>query len=255
MYRYAQTNLQLYEELRARGISDLDLRKVAEAYDFALRLFGGRYRGAGKPFLAHLIGTASVLLQHGASLPVVIAGLLHASYRHAEWGNWRYGETAARQRRLVEVVGQEVEELIRRYNGFDFMGFQNQATEEAVAGLSPLDRQVLLMGLANDLEECLDRGLLYAEPDHREEDLNRLPAWAKVAEVMGHQELAEELRGAYEESKAGAALDDLPGAKRWPYTLAPQSHLMRPTAFAIRVAGAIGRRLPRPLARAFTRIH
>jgi len=174
LYRYAQTNQQLYEQLHASGASESEIKEIAKAYGFALRLFAGRYRGAGKPFLAHLVGTASVLRHHGAPLPVIIAGMLHACYRHAEWGNWRYGATPDRRRRLKEVAGAEAEELVWRYDSFDFDSFRRKPSQEAVAALSPLERNVVLMGLANDLEEALDRGLLYAEPDHRDEDLNRL---------------------------------------------------------------------------------
>ena len=40
--------------------------------------FPGTYRGSGKPFLAHLVGTASVLASLRARTPVVVTGLLHA---------------------------------------------------------------------------------------------------------------------------------------------------------------------------------
>jgi (p)ppGpp synthase/HD superfamily hydrolase len=61
---YAQTNLQLYRQLRDR--TDADVALVAAAYELALSLFPRSFRATGKPFLCHLVGTASILDSHGA---------------------------------------------------------------------------------------------------------------------------------------------------------------------------------------------
>jgi (p)ppGpp synthase/HD superfamily hydrolase len=78
MFPYAQTNIQLYRQLDAEGYAAADVETVARAHEVALRLFPGIYRGSGKPFIAHLVGTASVLVSLRARNPVVITGLLHA---------------------------------------------------------------------------------------------------------------------------------------------------------------------------------
>ncbi len=41
LYRYAQTNIQLYEQLIDAGYSDSDLICVRGGYDLAVRLFSG----------------------------------------------------------------------------------------------------------------------------------------------------------------------------------------------------------------------
>ena len=90
MHDYAQTNLQLYRQLAERGYPTSEIASVARAYELGLRLFPGTYRGSGKPFLAHLVGTASILSTLQARMPVIAAGLLHSVYTHGEFGNgWR----------------------------------------------------------------------------------------------------------------------------------------------------------------------
>jgi (p)ppGpp synthase/HD superfamily hydrolase len=95
--------------------SATDIDCVRAAYELALRLFTGLYRGSGKPFLAHLVGTASILASVRARGPVVAAGLLHAAYTQGEFGNGWGGVAPEKRRRLQEAVGPEAEELVRQY--------------------------------------------------------------------------------------------------------------------------------------------
>src|SRR5215469_10044102 len=74
---YAQTNIQLYNQLAELGYTAEDARRVHRAYGLAMQLFTGSYRGSGRPFLSHLVGTASVLASVRAPIEVVTAGLLH----------------------------------------------------------------------------------------------------------------------------------------------------------------------------------
>ncbi len=244
LYRYAQNNVQLYEQMRRTGHGDEDLRHLATAYDFALKLFAGRYRGSGKPFLDHLVGTASVLVQHGAALPTVLAGLMHAAYRHAEWGTGRRGITQARRDGLSAVIGREAEALVFRYDTFDWDRLKREPIPEVIAGMDEIGRQATLMHLANDLEESVDRALLYCGPEILDEHVEWLPYWAETAKAMGLPEIAEELQAALRDTTAGAPPEYLPGQRRWPHTLAPLSHSMRFLYFLLRVANAVQRRLP-----------
>ena len=49
---YAQTNLQLYAQLRAEGYDEVDQRAAVNAYSLAVRLFAGLHRASGKTFLS-----------------------------------------------------------------------------------------------------------------------------------------------------------------------------------------------------------
>ena len=61
MINFAQTNIQLLNQLHREGYSADDLHLVRVAYRFAMDLFSGQFRASGKTFIAHLVGTASVL--------------------------------------------------------------------------------------------------------------------------------------------------------------------------------------------------
>src|SRR5262249_60214679 len=76
MTAYAQTNIQLYNQLAELGYTADDVRRVHRAYGLAMQLFTGSYRGSGRPFLSHLVGTASVLASVPAPIEVVTAGPL-----------------------------------------------------------------------------------------------------------------------------------------------------------------------------------
>jgi hypothetical protein len=189
--RFAQTNLQLYEQLASRP--EADRVAVRKAYDFAARIFAGRYRGCGKPFVSHLVGTASILERHGAPLPVVLAGLLHAAYLQGEFDHGHAGLTAATRKLLRDAVGVEAEDLVARYTEFDWSRIPD--------GLGEEDRPVVLMRIANELDECLDRGLLYVGEKKRKKVAASVGPCAAAARAIGLPALADELEAAYEENR------------------------------------------------------
>ena len=82
-----KTNLQLYGQMLRAGRPEQELRLVRDAYELAVRLFAGHFRGNGKPFLAHLVGVASILAEHGHPIELVTAGLLHSVYSFGEFGD------------------------------------------------------------------------------------------------------------------------------------------------------------------------
>ena len=55
----AQTFLDLYRELRLRHYKKQDLELIFRAHELATRIFSGSYRPTYKPFICHLVGTAS----------------------------------------------------------------------------------------------------------------------------------------------------------------------------------------------------
>ena len=116
MHAYAQTNVQLFNQLRSEGYSKKDLSFISDTYEFGMRIFAGFYLPSGKPFLDHLVGTASILAWLRAPVEVVAAGLMHAAYLHGDFGSARRGVTEAKREQLRRVVGNEVEEYIARYD-------------------------------------------------------------------------------------------------------------------------------------------
>ena len=78
----AQSRFGLREQAIGRGYSDDEVRALETACDLATLLFDGLYRPDGRPFLSHVIGTASVLARYDLQPVIVQSGLLHAAYSH-----------------------------------------------------------------------------------------------------------------------------------------------------------------------------
>ena len=210
---YAQTNIQLYEQLRNEGYSANQIGKIAEAYRLSLELFACVYRPAGKTFIAHLVGTASILASLNASIDIVIAGLLHAAYFNGDFGTGVYGVTEAKRRRLRQIVGSAAEEYVARYSALSWFTEQRiRAVYRRVSDLNVIDRDVLLIRLANELEELLDFGWLHwssleGRRAYRDSS-GRVVVW--IAERIGYPTLAKEL----EEHLNRSAETDIPSDTR-----------------------------------------
>ncbi|TVQ24668.1 MAG: HD domain-containing protein [Leptolyngbya sp. DLM2.Bin15] len=193
MHSFAQTNLQLLHQLQQEPYTAGDRQLVAHGYDLAVSLFAGRFRPAGKTFIAHLVGTASILLTIGASVEVSVAGLLHAAYSEGDFwdGQWR-PITTKRQQRVRHAVGDSVEHYIARYTQLDWGREAIATLSTQVDTLSALDRDVLLIRLANELEEYLDYGILYDGAHLRQDYAAAAPYIAPLATALGYPRLAQE---------------------------------------------------------------
>jgi hypothetical protein len=73
-----QTISGLLDLAQARGYSADALSFFKKAHWSALVLSNGGYRPCGRPFINHLVGTASVLVHFGFEARLVGAALLHA---------------------------------------------------------------------------------------------------------------------------------------------------------------------------------
>ena len=78
----AQTRSALLDLALLRGYDAHELAMISNAYHVASVLHDGGYRPCGRPFINHVVGTASVLVRYGFQAPTVAAGLLHAAYTH-----------------------------------------------------------------------------------------------------------------------------------------------------------------------------
>ena len=77
-HSFAQTNIQLINQLK-NDRTPAEIDEVLSGYELACELFSGIFRGSGKPFLAHVIGTASIVAALSAPANLVNAALLHAA--------------------------------------------------------------------------------------------------------------------------------------------------------------------------------
>jgi (p)ppGpp synthase/HD superfamily hydrolase len=161
MQSYAQTNIQLFNQLQREGYSNAEISCIRNAYKTIMSLFAGCYRLSGKTFIAHLVGTASILSDLHAPIQVVAAGLMHAVYTYGDFGYGGTGINNAKRQYIRRAVGEEIEEYIAQYTSFSWNDQTIHTISDRFDELKQIERDVLLIRLANELEEHLDFGILY----------------------------------------------------------------------------------------------
>ena len=147
-----QTFLDLYREMKARQYRKQDLELVFRAHDLATRIFSGSYRPTYKPFICHLVGTASVLAQCGERGEVIAAALLHSAYPLGEFGDGTRDVTAQKRAVVSQAIGAGVEELVYQYCIADWTSFEKF---DGVAGTS-LERDLWALKLADLFDDFSD---------------------------------------------------------------------------------------------------
>lgn len=206
IHSYAQTNLQLYNQMLKAGYSEEELIGINNAYKLAIELFTAVYRPNGKPFISHLVGTASILAAQQAPATVVSAGLLHATYTHGLFPDPGNGITHAKRQRVRLSVSSEVEELVAKYTLLPWEIGKIRDLRDRVTSLDTQERQVVLMRLANEVEDHLDLGILYGSKDKSAKlDFKVL---VELAKEIGSVALANELAQVLSES-ASAKIPDV----------------------------------------------
>lgn len=152
-YRPAQTNLQLYLQMLDKGYNKEDVNLVNRAYLFTINKVHLMYRGSGKPFICHLVGAASLMVLCKQSIDVVLAALMHALYQNRVSFE---GTKDIRKRREIisQKFGKVCDRLISEYTEFEMTGIKDIDPNHIT-----VDKQVLLMRIADELEDLVDFGL------------------------------------------------------------------------------------------------
>jgi (p)ppGpp synthase/HD superfamily hydrolase len=203
MHTYAQTNVQLFNQLRSEGYSKQERAFISNAYEFGMHIFTGLYLPSGKPFLDHLVGTASILASLRMPVEIVAAGLIHAAYLHGDFGSVRTGLTAAKRKQLRRVLGVEVPEYIAHYDRLLLTAQDISALEGTLNRLGQVERCIVIMRLANELEHHLDLGGLYyahgekAQRGHQRYMAQRGPLLVNLAARLGLSSLALEMESTF----------------------------------------------------------
>jgi (p)ppGpp synthase/HD superfamily hydrolase len=201
--RYAQTNLQLYTQLRKSGYGEEAITGIRRAYGLAARLFAGRYRASEKPFVDHLVGTASVLVSIQARPALILAALLHAAYVQGDFGDGPPGMTPAHAASLRRILGEEAERLVAEYTRFPWSAADFAHGADRGNALIAREKDLVLLRLANELDDLADCGILYyADGERRRaEALKAAPVWIAWAKQLS-PELATALAGALEDLRS-----------------------------------------------------
>ncbi|MEX0804939.1 MAG: DUF6817 domain-containing protein [Candidatus Binatia bacterium] len=185
MHSHAQTILQLYLQLQSAGYSKSEMELIRRTYEPAMRLFSGRFQPSGKTFIAHVVGTSSILASHSRNVATVAAGLLHNVYEHGDFADGRIAISERRRKRLRRVLGTEIEDYLAR---FAKLRWTPRSIPEHCAGaerLSPVDQEVVLIRLADHLEHLLDLDVLYYGRVGQQIYVDNGPAVVTLAAKLG----------------------------------------------------------------------
>ena len=200
---YAQTNIQLFNQLRLEGYAKHEIFLVWKAYEFGMRLFSGLFLPSGKPFIDHLVGTASILAWLHMPVEIVTAGLIHAAYLYGDFGTVRAGISEEKRKKVRKAVGEEVENYVARYDLLLWNPPRIQIIRDTFDELDAVDRKVLLIRLSNELEHHLDLAALYfagnesKQAGHQRYIQRDGPIMMEIAERLGARALAAEMQIAF----------------------------------------------------------
>jgi len=203
----AQTNLQLYNQLRERGMALDDLALVHRAYELNTRLYSGYFDSCGRPFVSHGVGVASVLAEIGQPAEIVAFGLLHNVYRNGNFGDGRGPGATPKRRRLVrEAVGDHVDSLAER---FGRRRVSRHTIDDMLANLPECDeteRIMLLVDLADRIEKHADLAVLYyGQGDWITGETEHIGSkMVELANALGEPKLAAMLSDGFERAAAEA---------------------------------------------------
>jgi (p)ppGpp synthase/HD superfamily hydrolase len=245
----AQTHLQLFQEMRTEGYSAADLAVVAKAYQVATKLFANRFRPCGRPFVAHLVGTSAALVWLKCPIPMVVAALLHAAYQEGDFPNSLEGMTPTKRRELGAAIGAEAEALVAAYT----LGSRSLtgllASHARFNEMSPFERDILLMQLANELDDYRELAGNYAANADERVDVIRKSGQQQVemAGWLGRPQLAQALRETYADSIAAVVPAPLVSHFADGYSILPASCRTRYNILARRLGVKIRNRLRRHL--------
>jgi GT2 family glycosyltransferase len=181
----AQTRSDLLDLAQAHGYAGGDLRTLSDACERASLVMNAGYRPCGRPFLNHLIGTASVLVRYGFRIDLVAAGLLHAAYTHCPPFQAGPAAAIAQVEALLGGRGSQVERLVRDYT----LRETRLATLAADPPGATLvgDAELLMLVAANEIEMYLSGEIRYSgrADTLSAECLNQVSALAQHLGVAG----------------------------------------------------------------------
>lgn len=201
-------------------------------------LADGVYRAHGQPFLCHLVRTASIVLAEGQSLALVQAAMTHAAYSLG-------AGLRLRQRRqwLRERLGADVETLVFAYDQLPWNSPERISEHvNALASYDPIRLGAVVIRLANELEDHLDRSMTYS----MEAQVRQRASWQKpcleLARMVSSPTLTAELVEAFDGQLNPPIPDSVVIRREHGYSLRSSARWLE-MAGARRVARALLRRL------------
>jgi HD domain len=199
----ARTPTELGVQLTKLGWSDDDNARARAAIDAAIELHAGQFRATGRPFLNHVIGTASILADSGSETDLTIAAILHGAYELGTFPDGGLGMTSSNRRWISAHAGEDVEALVAAYSRFNPTREIIESFGVRSVPLGDQDRRMLAMRTANEIDDQLD-GESTLTPKGSGWLLSRdgVNALSDAAGRAGLSELADGLRAARQHAEA-----------------------------------------------------
>lgn len=192
--QFAHTNAQLFNQLRDLGYSDSERSYMFEAYKFVTEVCAG-FQPCGKPFITHLIRTASILVSLQTTITVIAAGLIHAVYEFGDFGDGSRGISEWKRVQVRQRLGQGTELTVMKYSALRWNDASVAATYNSLTTLEPSEQDALLIRLANELEQALDGEVFYRNDCEKtiQKIKHRGDLIIKIAIALGYPTLADRL--------------------------------------------------------------
>jgi len=199
-----QTLTGLRELALLRGYSAQEIEQIGKSHWAALLLSNGGYRPCGRPFIDHLVGTASVLVHHGFQLRLIQAALLHAAYTHAPGVAGGPEHTIDAVAQLLGGHDSPIERLVRAY-AFRAQRWSKLLRETNWADMATVDDvDIALIAIANSVDMHLS-GEIRATGRSDPDDAIALSRADAICEILDVSDLAE-TRKLAQQGFAGQAL-------------------------------------------------
>lgn len=159
-HELAQTRSALLDLAQQHGYGDGDLRTLSDACARAQLLMNAGYRPCGRPFLNHLIGTASVLVRYGFRVEVAAAGVLHAAYTHCPPFNAGPQAAIAQVEALLGGRDHRVERLVHDYTLRDISPESFELPDPGA--MTTHEADLLMLIAANEVDMHLSGEIRYS---------------------------------------------------------------------------------------------
>ncbi len=224
---FSQTIIQLLNQLDAAEYPPSQIERVRSAYATATELFAGSFRGSGKTFLSHLVGTASILVAFGAEISVVVAGLLHAAYRVGRFPRNAGRDFAARRRWLARRIGAQAEAVVLEYSYLEFAAARAAAMESEFDRMRLNLARAVLVRIANNIEDHLDVGLAYCRKSEAALD-QWWPVYELITTRLHYVDMLTVLQSMREELRNTRIPDGIRGDAAGSYVVLPETGAIEP---------------------------
>lgn len=201
------------------GLSEDELIELKDAFQLAQAMSHGFYRASGVPLLNHLVSTASIVLSEKNQAGTVIPALLHAVYVLHRFDDSSASRNLEKRRtELRERLGSQMESLLWQYQQMGW--YRVDTVRNYLENLPELDdttRSLLLLRLANELDDHLYQAMDYAELRTQERKTQEfLELCGKLAEGLAFTTIAEELNRLSRQQPGQHAAGMTPGTNlRW----------------------------------------